>query len=164
MTAPDPAAGRTGPQLLVVGAGPVGLSAAHELARHRVAVRLVDAARGPATTRRALATHARTLETYNQMGVLDELLPRGQRVEHFTLHRGGRRLVRFDTDHSRLTRSPNTPAVPSARPWSTRASRTRSPHTAPAWASTSRSSNTTRRTAGSSRSRNTGGSNRPSGS
>ncbi|MFI6682262.1 FAD-dependent oxidoreductase [Streptomyces sp. NPDC050485] len=97
------------PQVLVAGAGPVGLSAAHELARHGVRVRLVDAAAGPATTSRALATHARTLETYDQMGVLDELLPRGQRVEHFTLHQNGRRLIRFDTDYSRLsTRFPFT--------------------------------------------------------
>ncbi|RKE21281.1 FAD-dependent oxidoreductase [Streptomyces sp. TLI_171] len=96
-------------QVLVVGAGPVGLTAAHELARHGVQVRLVDAAAGPAVTSRALATHARTLETYDQMGVLDELLPRGQRVEHFTLHQNGRRLVRFDTDYSRLpTRFPFT--------------------------------------------------------
>ncbi|MFJ5528965.1 FAD-dependent oxidoreductase [Streptomyces sp. NPDC093261] len=100
---------RTEAQVLVVGAGPVGLSAAHELARHGVRVRLVDAAEGPATTSRALATHARTLETYDQMGVLDELLPRGQRVEHFTLHQNGRRLIRFDTDYSRLpTRFPFT--------------------------------------------------------
>ncbi|QKW21671.1 FAD-dependent oxidoreductase [Kitasatospora sp. NA04385] len=96
-------------QVLVVGAGPVGLTAAHELTRHGVKVRLVDAASGPATTSRALATHARTLETYDQMGVLDDLLPRGQRVEHFTLHQNGRRLVRFDTDYSRLpTRFPFT--------------------------------------------------------
>ncbi|MCD0485151.1 FAD-dependent oxidoreductase [Streptacidiphilus sp. ASG 303] len=99
----------TGPQVLVVGAGPVGLTAAHELARHGVRVRLVDAAPGPARTSRALATHARTLETYDQMGVLGGLLPRGQRVEHFTLHQNGRRLVRFDTDYSRLpTRFPFT--------------------------------------------------------
>ncbi|MEW1686427.1 FAD-dependent oxidoreductase [Streptomyces sp. NPDC091265] len=96
-------------QVLVVGAGPVGLSAAHELARHGVRVRLVDGAAGPATTSRALATHARTLETYDQMGVLDDLLARGQRVEHFTLHQNGRRLIRFDTDYSRLpTRFPFT--------------------------------------------------------
>ncbi|MFJ9863603.1 FAD-dependent oxidoreductase [Streptomyces sp. NPDC101165] len=99
----------TAPEVLVVGAGPVGLSAAHELARQGVRVRLVDAAPGPATTSRALATHARTLETYDQMGVLDDLLPRGQRVEHFTLHQNGRRLIRFDTDYSRLpTRFPFT--------------------------------------------------------
>ncbi|MGI5455108.1 FAD-dependent oxidoreductase [Streptomyces sp. CA-249302] len=97
------------PQVLVVGAGPVGLTAAHELARHGVRVRLVDAAPGPATTSRALANHARTLETYDHMGVVDELLSRGQRVEHFTLHQNGRRLIRFDTDYSRLpTRFPFT--------------------------------------------------------
>ncbi|MEU2793395.1 FAD-dependent oxidoreductase [Streptomyces sp. NPDC007100] len=104
-----------GPQVLVVGAGPVGLSAAHELARHGARVRLVDAAHGPATTSRALATHARTLETYDQMGVLDDLLPRGRRVEHFTLHQNGRRLIRFDTDYSRLpTRFPFTLMVDQA--------------------------------------------------
>ncbi|MCS0639603.1 FAD-dependent oxidoreductase [Streptomyces sp. LP05-1] len=98
-----------GEPVLVVGAGPVGLTAAHELARHGVRVRLVDAAPGPATTSRALATHARTLETYDQMGVLDDVLPRGQRVEHFTLHQNGRRLIRFDTDYSELpTRYPFT--------------------------------------------------------
>ncbi|MDW6062598.1 FAD-dependent monooxygenase [Streptomyces sp. FXJ1.4098] len=96
-------------QALVVGAGPVGLTMAHELARHGVRVRLVDGAAGPATTSRALATHARTLETYDQMGVADELISRGQRVEHFTLHQNGRRLIRLDTDYSRLpTRFPFT--------------------------------------------------------
>ncbi|PWI45386.1 FAD-dependent oxidoreductase [Streptomyces sp. ICBB 8177] len=100
---------RERPQVLVVGAGPVGLTAAHELTRHGVRVRLVDAAEGPAVTSRALATHARTLETYDQMGVVDDLLPRGQRVEHFTLHQNGRRLIRFDTDYSELpTRFPYT--------------------------------------------------------
>nr|AYU66245.1 TjhO3 [Streptomyces aureus] len=98
-----------GAPVLVVGAGPVGLTAAHELARRGVRVRLVDAAPGPATTSRALATHARTLETYDQMGVLDDILPRGQRVEHFTLHQNGRRLIRFDTDYRKLpTRYPFT--------------------------------------------------------
>ncbi|MGW7535322.1 FAD-dependent oxidoreductase [Amycolatopsis sp. NPDC054798] len=95
--------------VLVAGAGPVGLTAAHELTRRGIRVRVVDRASGPATTSRATATHARTLETYHQMGLIDDVLPRGQRVDHFTVHRAGRQLIRLDTEYSSLpTRYPFT--------------------------------------------------------
>ncbi|MFF2045697.1 FAD-dependent oxidoreductase [Kitasatospora sp. NPDC058170] len=95
------------PTVLVAGAGPVGLTAAHELARRGVRVRLIDAADGPATSSRALAVHARTMEVLDQMGALDALLPLGRRVTHFTMHRRGRTLVRFDTNYDTLpTRYP----------------------------------------------------------
>ena len=97
------------PQVLVVGAGPVGLTVAYELLRRGVRVRLVDAASGPARTSRALATHARTLETYDQMGILERLQPRGRRVQAFTLHQDGAVLTRLGTDYSHLpTRFPYT--------------------------------------------------------
>ncbi|WP_370935398.1 FAD-dependent monooxygenase [Amycolatopsis sp. cg13] len=103
------------PAVLVVGAGPTGLTLTHELARRGVSVRLVDAADGPAVTSRALATHARTLEVFDQMGVAERLLPRGCRVEHFTLHQRGRELIRFDTNYDRLpTRFPFTLMVDQA--------------------------------------------------
>ncbi|MFL1429445.1 MULTISPECIES: FAD-dependent oxidoreductase [unclassified Nocardiopsis] len=91
------------PQVLVAGSGPVGLTVAHELTRRGVRVRLVDKAPGPAETSRATAVHARTMEVFHQMGVLDRLLPRGQRVRHFSMHRNGRRLVRFDTNYDKLS-------------------------------------------------------------
>ncbi|MEU5344197.1 MULTISPECIES: FAD-dependent oxidoreductase [unclassified Streptomyces] len=97
------------PDVLVIGAGPAGQTAAHELVRRGVRVRLIDGAAGPAVTSRATANHARTLETYYQMGILDDILSRGQRAEHFTMHRAGRELIRFDTDYSTLpTRFPFT--------------------------------------------------------
>ena len=46
-------ANRSDAQVLVVGAGPVGLTAAYELARRGVRVRVVDRATGPAATSRA---------------------------------------------------------------------------------------------------------------
>lgn len=103
--APPPAAVPV--PVLIAGAGPVGLVAAHELARRGVPVRVVDRAAGPAVTSRALAVHARTLEILEQMGVLRHLLPLGRKVEHFSLHMRGRTLIRFDTDYSAMpTRYP----------------------------------------------------------
>ncbi|MFI6560817.1 FAD-dependent oxidoreductase [Streptomyces sp. NPDC050534] len=101
-----------GTQVLVAGAGPVGLTAAHELARRGLRVRLIDAAPQPATTSRAVATHPRTLETYDQMGVVEEILEQAQQIRAFTMFSRGRRLVRLDADYSTMpTRYPFTAIV-----------------------------------------------------
>jgi 6-methylpretetramide 4-monooxygenase / 4-hydroxy-6-methylpretetramide 12a-monooxygenase len=95
--------------VLVAGAGPVGLTLAHELVRRGVRVRVVDARPGPATTSRAIATHPRTLEIYHQMGIVDKALPLGQRITAFTLFQRGRRLTRLEADYRKMpTRFPFT--------------------------------------------------------
>ncbi|MCF6468449.1 2-polyprenyl-6-methoxyphenol hydroxylase [Nonomuraea sp. MG754425] len=92
--------------VLVAGAGPVGLMAASRLARSGVSVRLVDAATGPATTSRALGCHARSLEIYDQLGVLGEIAPHGTRINTFVIHQDGRP-NRLDFDFAGLpTRFP----------------------------------------------------------
>ncbi|WP_245790475.1 FAD-dependent oxidoreductase [Streptomyces monashensis] len=90
------------PQVLIAGAGPVGLTAAHELARRGLRVRLVDAASGPAPTSRAVAVHPRTLETFDQMGVVEELLARGRRNRAFTMCAEGGRPVRLQADYASM--------------------------------------------------------------
>ncbi|WP_328973754.1 FAD-dependent oxidoreductase [Streptomyces sp. NBC_00239] len=103
----SPAAGA--PRVLVVGAGPVGLTAAHELARRGLRVRVVDGAAGPAPTSRAVAVHPRTLETFDQMGVVDGVLARGRKNRAFTMFARGRRLVRLEADYRSMpTRFPYT--------------------------------------------------------
>ncbi|MFI0982685.1 FAD-dependent oxidoreductase [Streptomyces sp. NPDC021093] len=92
-------------QVVIAGAGPVGLTAAHELARRGLRVRLVDGARGPARTSRAVAMHPRTLETYHQMGIVYGLLSRGRRNRAFTMYAQGRRLVRLEADYARMPTS-----------------------------------------------------------
>ncbi|WP_205826336.1 FAD-dependent oxidoreductase [Microbispora catharanthi] len=96
-------------EVLVVGAGPAGLTLAHELARRGVRVRVVDAKQGPAETSRAIATHPRTLEIYEQMGVAGRMVGRGERVQAFTLFQNGRRLTRLEADYDEMpTRFPFT--------------------------------------------------------
>lgn len=92
--------------VLVAGAGPVGLTAALQLARWGTSVRVVDAAAGPATTSRALGTHARSLEIYDQLGILGDIAPYGTRVNAFIRHQA-ERASRVDFDFGDLaTRFP----------------------------------------------------------
>ena len=66
--------------VLVVGAGPVGLTAACQLARLGVPVRVVEALERPTTESRAVAVHARSMEMLAALGVLPRLEARGRRV------------------------------------------------------------------------------------
>lgn len=65
--------------VVVVGAGPVGLAMAAELARHGVRPRVIDAAEGTTTHSKALVVHARSLELLERMGCVDGFLEAGLR-------------------------------------------------------------------------------------
>ncbi|MEU7555709.1 FAD-dependent oxidoreductase [Streptomyces sp. NPDC044571] len=99
-------------EVLVVGAGPAGLTAACELARRGLRVRVVDMAARPrraGDSGGAVALHPRTLETLDQMGLAGPLLAQGRHVDAFTLFAGGRRLVRLAGGHGGMpTRFPFT--------------------------------------------------------
>ena len=66
--------------VLVVGAGPVGLTTACQLARLGVPVRVVEALERPTTESRAVGVHARSLEMLASLGVLPRLEVRGRRI------------------------------------------------------------------------------------
>ncbi|MFI0847643.1 FAD-dependent monooxygenase [Mesorhizobium sp. IMUNJ 23232] len=63
--------------VLVVGAGPVGLTMAAELARHGVRCRLIDRAPDALPYCRAIGVTPRTLEVWEDMGVARTMIERG---------------------------------------------------------------------------------------
>ena len=67
-------------EVLVVGAGPVGLVAACQLARLGVHVRVIDPLPQRTTQSRAVGIQARSLEMLASLGVLPRLELRGRRM------------------------------------------------------------------------------------
>jgi len=63
--------------ILVVGAGPVGLSLAIDLARHGVRCRIVDKAAAPLVYCRAIGVTPRTLEVWERMGIARAMVDAG---------------------------------------------------------------------------------------
>jgi 2-polyprenyl-6-methoxyphenol hydroxylase-like FAD-dependent oxidoreductase len=78
-------------QVLIVGAGPSGLTLAAVLASRRVPFRIVDAKPGPAPQSRAAIVHGRTLELLDRLGVAEQALVDGTQIHHVEIHEGGRR-------------------------------------------------------------------------
>ncbi|NBM19457.1 FAD-dependent monooxygenase [Streptomyces sp. GC420] len=98
-TAPVPAgsAGQPGDvDVLIVGAGPTGLTAAAEAARHGLTARIIDGKPGRSTFSKALVAHARTLEVFETMGVADRVLAEGTRFAALNVNTRHRRPVRID--------------------------------------------------------------------
>src|SRR6201990_3048953 len=63
--------------ILVVGAGPVGLTLACELARHGARCRIVDKLPQPSPYCRAIGVTPRTLEVWEDMGIAREMIDAG---------------------------------------------------------------------------------------
>lgn len=82
-----------GPDVLVVGAGPTGLTLACELARHGLSFRIIDQAEMPAGIPKAIAVVPRTLETLDIMGVADQFLAHGQKIRGLNIHAPSQRLA-----------------------------------------------------------------------
>jgi NADPH-dependent dioxygenase len=77
--------------VVIVGAGPTGVMLAIELARRGVEVRVLDKLPCRPQESRALAIHARTLEMFDQLGMIEEFLELGHRVDEVVFHTRARR-------------------------------------------------------------------------
>ncbi|HEX2578914.1 MAG TPA: FAD-dependent monooxygenase [Rhabdochlamydiaceae bacterium] len=78
--------------VLIVGAGPTGLTLACELRRRGVEVKLIDQMPSRTTESRALGLQARSLEVFEKLGVLDQILDRGLPVDTVQLYENGKQI------------------------------------------------------------------------
>ena len=82
--------------VLVVGAGPTGLTLACELRRRGVACRIVEQRRERAHHSRATDIHARTIEVFARLGLAESVVAAGKRVCGFSAAANGEWLTNLD--------------------------------------------------------------------
>lgn len=82
--------------VLIVGAGPTGLSLSRQLARFGVDHIIVDERGGTTPHSKAIGVQARTLEIYDQIGIADRLIAEGWKADKLRLIGGGE--VRGEVD------------------------------------------------------------------
>jgi 2-polyprenyl-6-methoxyphenol hydroxylase-like FAD-dependent oxidoreductase len=87
-----------GPEVLICGAGPTGLTLACELYRHGVSCRIIDKGAGPPAESRALGIHSRTLEIFEDMGVLAPVLRQSRKLHGFNGYADGKRILHVSMD------------------------------------------------------------------
>lgn len=84
--------------VLVVGAGPVGLLLAVDLARRGIATRIVDRRTEPTDESRAVVVHARSLEMLDVLGVVDRIFESGRTTTGVQFHADGKLLAAIPLD------------------------------------------------------------------
>ncbi|MEZ5207685.1 MAG: FAD-dependent monooxygenase [Acidimicrobiales bacterium] len=82
--------------VLIVGAGPVGMTLALELARAGVPHRLIDRAAEPSPLSRAAGIHSRTLQLLERSGVIEPFLDEGLEVRRGEIAMDGTPRASFD--------------------------------------------------------------------
>ena len=75
-------------QVIIAGAGPTGLTLGIELARRSIAFRLIDGAEGPFRGSRGKGIQPRTLEVFEDLGVIGAILQAGMAYPQFRVHIG----------------------------------------------------------------------------
>ncbi|MEO3754417.1 FAD-dependent monooxygenase [Streptomyces sp. B6B3] len=82
--------------VLIVGAGPVGMMAGCELLRRGLRVRIIDRAPEPSPFPKALLLWPRSLDLFEDLGALDELREAGLAINAFSYYSDREHLATFD--------------------------------------------------------------------
>jgi 2-polyprenyl-6-methoxyphenol hydroxylase-like FAD-dependent oxidoreductase len=83
-------------QVVIVGAGPTGLSMAAQLTRHNVDFLLIEKNEKSTSLSKAIVVQARTLEIFRELGIAEEAIKRGQITTGMNLFYKGRQKLSID--------------------------------------------------------------------
>lgn len=99
-------------QVIIIGAGPTGLMAACQLARFNIDFIIIDTKPAPTHESRAMLVTARSMEIYQQMGIVDTVLQQGEVISKFAIYMNGREKATLKTAEAGdgLTDFPNLQA------------------------------------------------------
>jgi len=86
-------------EVLIVGAGPTGLTLANTLMLHGISCRIIDKRSVLSALPRAINIGGPTLEIMKKFGILSKLLEQGLKIETLTLYWQGKRLSNFKTKY-----------------------------------------------------------------
>ena len=78
--------------VLIVGAGPVGLQMGLSLLREGLSIAIVDKKSGRTESSNAVGVNCRTMEIWQTLGFLDEAIKRGAKVHSTSLYNGSKLL------------------------------------------------------------------------
>lgn len=98
--------------IVIVGAGPTGLTLACQLLRRGVPCTVLDAADAPSDRSRAIGVSARSLEVLDELGAATTLVERGVRCTAAVFYSAGRVIGQVTPAAARHTRFPFMLAVP----------------------------------------------------
>ena len=87
-----------GSDVLIVGAGPTGMTAAIELKRAGMEPRIIDKADHMAQFSQALVVQARTLEQFQRYGIADAMMAHGRKLHEAKFYSEGKLIVDFKLD------------------------------------------------------------------
>jgi 2-polyprenyl-6-methoxyphenol hydroxylase-like FAD-dependent oxidoreductase len=103
---------------LIVGAGPTGLTLACDLARRNIDCRVIDRASAPFVGSRGKSLQQRTLEVFDDLGVIDAIVAGGGPFPPFRLYAGTELVWERSLDQMLGASAGALPnGAPYARPW-----------------------------------------------
>jgi 2-polyprenyl-6-methoxyphenol hydroxylase-like FAD-dependent oxidoreductase len=83
-------------QVVIIGAGPTGLSLAAQLIRHKIDFAIIEKNEKTTHLSKAIAVQARTLEVFQELGIVDEAIRRGQLTTGMNLFSKGKQRAAVD--------------------------------------------------------------------